>query len=272
MKLFRKQISLLLACSLMMGLLCSIPVSAASSPAKIQKLKCKLATQNSINLSWQEQTGISGYQLYRATCYDGKYKKVMNINPQMHVFCNKNLKSGREYYYKVRAYTGSGKSIRYGKFSNILAAHTKLPSSKSATPTTWVNIRKHAGTNHPSIAVIGPSTKVSVICTTTDRSGQSWSRIQCSVNNRTVKGYIRSNLLKQSKKLKKTGIVTAFLLNVRSSANPSASIVATLNKGQKVTVLGSKKSSSGTTWYQIRFTKGGRTKTGYASAKYIKIQ
>ncbi len=270
MKNTKKYFPLLLGLTILLFTLTVLPVSAASSPGKIQKLKTGVTTHNSINLSWKSQSSISGYQVYRSSAYDGKYKLLMTIHPQMHAFCNRNLKSGTEYYYKVRSFTGSGKNIRYGKFSNILAAHTKA-ATKKAVPTTWVNIRKHAGTKHPVITSIGPGTSVSVICTTQDKSGNSWRRIQCSVNGKTIKGYIRSNLLKESKKTNKTGTVTAYLLNIRKYPDAASTIIGTLNRGQKVTVLGTKKGSSGKTWYYIRYTKNGRTKKGYASTKYIKI-
>lgn len=247
-----------------------LPAAAASSPGKIQKLKTGVTTPNSINISWKSQTGISGYQVYRSFAYDGKYKKIMTINPQMHAFCNRKLKSGTEYYYKVRAFTRSGSNIRYGKFSNILAAHTQT-SAKKATPAAWANIRKHAGTNHPVITSIGPDTSVTILCVTQDKSGNSWSRIQCSVNGKTIKGYIRSNLLKEVTNTNKTGTVTAFLLNVRKYPDVSSAIIGTLNRGTKVTVLGTKKGSSGKTWYYIRYTKNGRTKKGYVSTKYVKL-
>ncbi len=270
MKTSTKHFSLLLGFMILLFASSVLPVSAASSPGKVQKLKTGATTPNSINLSWKSQKGISGYQVYRAFAYDGKYKRLMTVNPEMHAFCNRNLKSGTEYYYKVRAFTKSGNKIRYGKFSNILAAHTKT-TSKKAVPTTWANVRKHAGTNHPVITTVSPDTSVTILCTTQDKSGNSWSRIQCSVKGKTIKGYIRSNLLKEAKKANKSGIVTAFLLNVRKYPDASSSIIGTLNRGHKVTVLGTKKGVSGTSWYYIRYTKNGRTKKGYVSTKYIKI-
>lgn len=272
MKYFKKQsLILLFLFSVLIFSFSAIPVSAASSPARVQKLKQGVATQNSINISWQGQSGISGYQVYRATAYDGKYKRLINIHPNMHAFCNKNLQSGQEYYYKVRAFFGSGSNISYGKFSKILTAHTKASSPGGAFTRTRSNIRAHAGTSYSVLATVNANTSVSVICTTKDKSGQSWSHIQYSVNGRTLTGYIRSDLLqKNSSPTYPTGTVTAAFLNVRSLPGTNNSIVGTLSRGQKVSILGSKKSASGVPWYYISFVKNGRTLTGYASAYYIK--
>ena len=70
----------------------SIPqnASAAGKPAKITGLKCGVTTQKSINISWASQNGVSGYQVYRASSYDGPYKKIKTVaagNHQMRCPC-----------------------------------------------------------------------------------------------------------------------------------------------------------------------------------------
>lgn len=53
---------------------------------------------------------------------------------------------------------------------------------------------------------------------------------------------------------------------MRTDANPGAQAVTVLNQGVIVTVMGSKKSPDGGTWYHVRTADG---KTGYTNAKYI---
>ena len=67
------------------------------------------------------------------------------------------------------------------------------------------------------------------------------------------------------------GKVTATSLNVRKSASTSASIVGSLKQGTEVTITGTTVNSSGTKWYKISTTVGGKTITGYVSAQYISI-
>ena len=63
---------------------------------------------------------------------------------------------------------------------------------------------------------------------------------------------------------KKTGVVTADTLNVRSLPNTSGKILGTLKNGTSVTILG----TESTGWYKINY-KGG---IGYVSNKYISVQ
>lgn len=276
MKSYSKQpITLLLCCLSLLLFFPALPAFAADAPKRVQQVKAGVTTKNSINLSWQKQKNISGYQIYRSNAYDGKYQRVMNIDPTVNAFCNRNLQSGTEYYYKVRAYSSFGTKIRYGKFSKILTAHTQTPA-QTAVPTTEVNVRTHAGVNHPVIASIGPKTKVKILCATRNKAGTPWSRVQYSADGRTINGYIRTSLLQKSTDTSagsgNTGTVTAFSLFVRKKADPKSAIVVTLGRGQKVTVLSRKKSSTGTIWCYIRVNKNGRTYKGYAAKKYIKMK
>lgn len=275
MKIFtKKTIALLLLCSIIT--MASVPISAIAAPGKISGVKCGITTQNSINLSWKARAGVSGYQVYRAAAYDGTYQRIMNVNPRMQAFCNKKLQRGQEYYYKIRAYVNTGRKTSYGKFSKILIAHTKLGSAQNAVVRARVNMRKRAGTNHPVVTTLAPNTSVSIVCNTKDKSGATWSRVTCKANGRTINGYILSSLLKQQQPTKqqtskKTGKVTASRLNVRSNAGTNYSVIASLKKGQKVTVLGYKRGADGANWYLIEFKRNGKTMRGYVSSRYIKI-
>lgn len=72
-----------------------------------------------------------------------------------------------------------------------------------------------------------------------------------------------------------SGIVTVdqdSCLYVRSGASTSNSIVGRLYTGNIVTIQGSKKDSGGTLWYQISYSTGTATISGYSSAAYITLQ
>lgn len=247
-------------------------ISAAAVPQKVQGMKCGVITPTSVNISWSGQEGVSGYQIYRSMAYDGKYKKILEVNPQMNAFCNKNLPGGQEYYYKVRAYTKSGGEVVYGKFSKKLRTRTKMNSPCKAVIRTRANIRKHAGTNHPVVSTVNANTVVSVICAARDKSGDAWSYVSCSADGRTVKGYIHNNLLKQSQQfVTQTGKVTASSLNVRANASQTGRIIGTLKRGQKVIILGQEKASDGSVWYLVQFKQKGRFVKGYVSSRYIRL-
>lgn len=266
-------VKLILLCSLFLLFCFPVRAFAAARPPKIQGLKSGVTTKSSINLSWTGQFNVSGYQIYRSPAYDGKYKKLKDISPEMNAFCNRKLSAGREYYYKVRAYTVSGNNIVYGKFSKIKKAHTKMPAPQTAIVRIRSNIRKYAGTNHPVIAAADANTPVSVICFTQDKAGNAWCYVSCKINNRTVKGYIYQNLLQTQQRIaKQYGQVTAVRLNVRSGPGTSNPVIASLNRGQKVTILEQSKSpDDGTSWYLIQFKQNGKSMKGYASSQYIRL-
>lgn len=253
-------------------LLCgTVKTSAATAPGRIQGLKCGITTKNSVNLSWQGQSGISGYQIYRSMAYDGQYTRVKNINPSMNAFCNKKLLEGQEYYYKVRSYISSPEGIAYGKFSKIRRTSTKKPFSQNAIVCKRANLRKHAGTNHPVITTLDEGASVTVLVSAQDKEGGAWNYISCFINNRTVKGYIYSNLLqKQQASVRQYGKVTALRLNVRTNAGTNYPVIASLKKGKKVILLGQKKAADFSVWYLIQVKQKGKSIQGYVSSRYIK--
>ena len=248
------------------------PATVFAAPKKVSGMKCGVTTQSSINISWSGQSGISGYQVFRSPAYDGEYRKIMNVSPHMRAFCNKNLPSGQEYYYKVRSYRKSGGRVSNGKFSKALRGYTKMAAPQKAVVRARVNIRKHAGTTHPVLTTLSPNTTVSIICSARDKAGADWKYVKCTVNGRTYKGYISSSLLqKDSPSRKQKAKVTANSLNVRANAGMGARVTSNLKRGQSVTVLGFKKAPDGSTWAYVQLKKNGRTVKGYVSSRYIRI-
>ena len=65
--------------------------------------------------------------------------------------------------------------------------------------------------------------------------------------------------------------INASSLNVRSGAGTSYSSVGKLGKGAAVTMVGEKAASDGKTWYQIRYSSGDSTQTGYVLSTYVKF-
>ena len=59
----------------------------------------------------------------------------------------------------------------------------------------------------------------------------------------------------------KTGTVTARSLNVRKGAGTKYSVIASIKKNTKVTILGSKNN-----WYKVQLSNG---KTGWVYKKYV---
>ncbi len=87
--------------------------------AKVKKLSLKTGS-GKVTVKWSKVSGASGYKIYRSTKKSGGYKCVKTIKKGSTVkYVNKNLKKGRNYYYKVRAYrTVDGKKV-YGAYTSV---------------------------------------------------------------------------------------------------------------------------------------------------------
>lgn len=89
---------------------------APERPAKVTGLKVK-AGKKKATVTWNEADNADGYQVCRCTTKYGTYTAVKSTTATK--FVNKNLKKGKTYYYKVRAYRIVDGERLYGNFSAI---------------------------------------------------------------------------------------------------------------------------------------------------------
>ena len=97
---------------------------SAQFATKVAKpvVSIKSATK-SATVSWQKVNGATGYQVYYSTSKDGEYTKLKTTSSLS--FKKTSLKSGKTYYFKVRAYKKvDGKTV-YGAFSDIKSVKVK---------------------------------------------------------------------------------------------------------------------------------------------------
>ena len=153
---------------------------------------------------------------------------------------------------------------------------TAAATNKGTVNATKLNVRSGAGTSYSIVTTLSKGAVVTVLGT----SG-SWYKIKTSdgktgyvskdylivstatTTTTTTKTTTTTTKTTTTASAVKTGKVTANLLNVRSGAGTSYSVISTLSKGTTVTILG----TSGT-WYQIKLANG---KTGYVSKEYISL-
>ena len=84
------------------------------------------AGKKQIKVSWKKVAGADGYTVYRSTKKDSGFKSVKTINNASTVsFVNKNLKAGKTFYYKVRAFENVDGQAVYGKYSAVKSAKVK---------------------------------------------------------------------------------------------------------------------------------------------------
>ena len=84
------------------------------------------AAKKAAKLSWSKQTGATGYNVYMATSKNGKYKKIATVKGNGNVkFTKTGLTKGKTYYFKVAAYTTSGKKTINSAYSSAKSAKAK---------------------------------------------------------------------------------------------------------------------------------------------------
>ena len=96
---------------------------SGASIGKVTKAKNAGTAKKTVKLTWSKVAGAKGYEVYRATGRNGTYKKVATTNRTS--YQDKNLSSGKTYYYKVRAYKRKGNKTVTGKLSSVVTAKTK---------------------------------------------------------------------------------------------------------------------------------------------------
>lgn len=84
-------------------------------------IKVKTKSANAVTVSWKKVSGAKGYQIYRATSANGSYKicKIISTGSTTS-YVDSKLTAGKTYYYRVRAYKGTGSKKVYGKFSQAV--------------------------------------------------------------------------------------------------------------------------------------------------------
>lgn len=91
--------------------------SSKSVTPSLKKPTLKLSTKGkSVAISYGKISGADGYEIYCKVSKSGKYKKVYSGKKLSHT--KKSLKSGKTYYFKVRAYRKVGSKKVYSAYSS----------------------------------------------------------------------------------------------------------------------------------------------------------
>lgn len=104
--------------------------SSSSTVAKVSGLKITTSGKSGyLKLSWNSQSSVSGYQVYRSTTgKSDSYQKIATLKGNQLSYTNSGLKSSTPYYYAVRAYKSTSKGNVYGSFAYVNLS-TKLTRS-----------------------------------------------------------------------------------------------------------------------------------------------
>lgn len=72
---------------------------------------------------------------------------------------------------------------------------TAITEQKATVSQASVRIRSGASTSHDTVASLPQGTGITLIGEASDSAGNKWYQMTCSYNNKTVEGYIRSDLI-----------------------------------------------------------------------------
>lgn len=100
-------------------------------PDKVTELRVTMKNSDCIKLQWCKVKGASGYRIYRTTMKNGFYRKIDEVDGKTTCYIDKELDSGTNYYYKVRAFKKAGDKICLGCSSDIIDVTTCPPVVKN---------------------------------------------------------------------------------------------------------------------------------------------
>lgn len=167
-----------------------MPLSASHSYAasfnkdnKVKELTVTEKGYNYVRLGWAQFNGAEGYQVYRATSKDGKYK--LQGSTEKLTYKNKGTLN-KKYYYKVRAYKASGDKKIYSKYSAIVAG-------KPALAKTTVSVKL----NDESVSV-------------------NWTEVPAATGYQVVRATSKDGEYKSLKKTKKLSVLNTSVVKYKN--------------------------------------------------------
>lgn len=139
------------------------------------KAKAASSSYNSIKVSWYAISGVSGYEISRATSSTGKYTVIGNTTNTAYI--NTGLATGTTYYYKVRAFKIVDGVKVYSGYSTVVSAKPipatpisvkAASSSYNSIKTSWASVSGASGyevyratSNTGAYSLVGTTTSTS---------------------------------------------------------------------------------------------------------------
>ena len=244
-------------------------------------------TEDSLTLNWTSIERAEKYQVYKYNTDTAKYERVKTTEATS--YTDTSLKNGDLPKYKVRAYyvNEDGETI-YSSYSSVFygsvapatpSGMTLVSKSDSSVKIKWsgVTCTGYAVYRYDEFSggyeKIG-STDATSYTDSTVSGGTAYKykvRAYVKTDSKTFYSDTYSSALSaktDGEVATKKGYVniTDGYLNIRKTASTSADIIAQLENGFSLTILG----TSGD-WYKVSFKLNGETVTGFGHKDYIKI-
>lgn len=120
---------------------------------KVNSFKTYGQSTKLIKLTWDSQSDVDGYVIYRYNSSKKKYVKIATVkNSALNKYTDKNLNSGTSYKYRVRSYKKSNGSTLYGPYSSTLTTTTatkkpvlSISSTKKKAKLKWSKVSGATG-------------------------------------------------------------------------------------------------------------------------------
>ena len=145
-------------------------------------------------------------------------------------------------WYKLET-TLKGKTVTGYALSKYIVTVKSVPDVSGSTNATATPTKKTTATPTPAKKTATPTAKASPTPTPVKQNGTG-SQI---------------------------ATVTTTRMNVRSRASGVADVLGKVYQGDRLTVVGTEKDSSGRTWYRVEVVLDGVKKTGYVFGDYVKV-
>ncbi len=100
-------------------------VFETATKCKTPKITKLTTTKGKATVKWSNVSGESGYQVYYSTKKDSGYKKVKSYKVNVVKGSKSKLKSGKKYYFKVRAYKKTASGTVYSAWSAVKSVKIK---------------------------------------------------------------------------------------------------------------------------------------------------
>ena len=100
-------------------------VFETATKCKTPKITKLTTTKGKATVKWSNVSGESGYQVYYSTKKDSGYKKVKSYKVNVVKGSKSKLKSGKKYYFKVRAYKKTASGTIYSAWSAVKSIKIK---------------------------------------------------------------------------------------------------------------------------------------------------
>ncbi len=104
-------------------------VTIKVNPKAVTNVKAEPLTTSSVNITWREADGVSGYYVYRSTTKSSGYKKIGTA--LTNTYTDKGLTKGKTYYYKVKAYAVNSGTTFQSASSSYASVKVSAPTPSS---------------------------------------------------------------------------------------------------------------------------------------------